>query len=168
MNEQEPLNMVLRNENREILSNMEIKGMKILEKNSFFTDLSDIMSDDKVKNFFDKYFKNMDDIKCTVVYMKLFRLFQKRYKDVSDGELSKYINVYLLHEAMNDKNIRETLIHATMDHLNDNSLPILNLTPEVLEKEKKRLKLQKTMDKYIKKHEKLLKNGEKLKDEKSS
>ena len=69
---------------------------------------------------------------------------------------------------MNDKNIRETLIHATMDHLNDNSLPILNLTPEVLEKEKKRLKLQKTMDKYIKKHEKLLKNGEKLKDEKSS
>ena len=58
MNEQEPLNLVLRNENREILSNMELKGMKILEKNSFFTDLSDIMSDDKMKNFFDKYFKN--------------------------------------------------------------------------------------------------------------
>ena len=92
----------------------------------------------------------MDEIKTTVLYMKLFRLFQQRYADYSEKELSKYVNIYLLHHAMTDKNIRSTLIHATMEHLKNNKLPILNLTPEVLKKRKKELKLRKKMKKFMK------------------
>jgi hypothetical protein len=150
MNETTGLDLVLRNENREILSQMEIKGKKIVENNPFFKDLSEIMTDDKVKRFFDRYFKDMDEIKTTVLYMKLFRLFQQRYADYSEDELSKYVNIYLLRHAMTDKNIRSSLIHATMEHLKNNKLPILNLTPEVLKKRKKELKLRKKMKKYIK------------------
>ena len=150
MSETTGLDLVLRNENREILSKMELKGMKLVENNPFFNDLSEIMTDDKVKRFFDRYFKDMDEIKTTVLYMKLFRLFQQRYADYSEKELSKYVNIYLLHHAMTDKNIRSTLIHATMEHLKNNKLPILNLTPEVLKKRKKGLKLRKKMKKYIK------------------
>ena len=51
---------------------MENVGMRLVENNNFFKDLSELMSDDKVTTFFDKYFKNMGDIKSTVIYMKLF------------------------------------------------------------------------------------------------
>jgi hypothetical protein len=151
MSEGTELNLVLRNKNREILSTMEMKGMEIMENNPFFNDLAEIMTDEKVKEFFDKYFKNMDEIKTTVLYMKWFRLFQQRYADYSEEELSKYVNIYLLQQAMANKDIRSTLIQATMEHLKDNKLPILDLTPEVLKKHKKKLKLKKKIDKYIKK-----------------
>ena len=97
----------------------------------------------------DKYFKNFEEIKSTVVYMKLFRLFQQRYKDVSQEELSKYVNIYLLHKVMTEKDVRRTLITATMDHLKNNKLPILNLTPEILKKRKKEIKLKKKLKKWF-------------------
>ena len=86
--------------------------------------------------------------------MKLFRLFQQRYKDVSQEELSKYVNIYLLHQVMTEKDIRRTLITATMDHLNNNRLPILNLTPDILKKRKKEMRLKKKLKKWSKELEK--------------
>ena len=148
------LDLVLINKNREILSKVESKGMKLVENNDFFRDLSEVMSDEKVTNFFDKYFKNFEEIKSTVIYMKLFRLFQQRYKDVSQEELSKYVNIYLLHQVMTEKDIRRTLITATMDHLNNNRLPILNLTPDILKKRKKEIRLKKKLKKWSKELEK--------------
>ena len=140
--------------NREILSKVESEGMKLVENNDFFRDLSEVMSDEKVQRFFDKYFKNFEEIKSTVIYMKLFRLFQQRYKDVSQEELSKYVNIYLLHQVMTEKDIRRTLITATMDHLNNNRLPILNLTPDILKKRKKEMRLKKKLKKWSKELEK--------------
>ena len=148
------LDLVLINKNREILSKMDEEGIKLVDKNDFFNDLSEVMSDEKVTRFFDKYFKNFEEIKSTVIYMKLFRLFQQRYKDVSQEELSKYVNIYLLHKVMTEKDVRRTLITATMDHLKNNKLPILNLTPDILKKRKKEIKLKKKIEKWLKKQDK--------------
>ena len=148
------LDLVLINKNREILSKMDEEGIKLVDKNDFFNDLSEVMSDEKVTRFFDKYFKNIEEIKSTVIYMKLFRLFQQRYKDVSQEELSKYVNIYLLHKVMTEKDVRRTLITATMDHLKNNKLPILNLTPDILKKQKKEIKLKKKIEKWQKKQDK--------------
>lgn len=148
------LDLVLINKNREILSKMDEEGIKLVDKNDFFNDLSEVMSDEKVTRFFDKYFKNIEEIKSTVIYMKLFRLFQQRYKDVSQEELSKYVNIYLLHKVMTEKDVRRTLITATMDHLKNNKLPILNLTPDILKKQKKEIKLKKKIEKWLKKQDK--------------
>jgi len=148
------LDLVLINKNREILSKMDEEGIKLVDKNDFFNDLSEVMSDEKVTRFFDKYFKNFEEIKSTVIYMKLFRLFQQRYKDVSQEELSKYVNIYLLHKVMTEKDVRRTLITATMDHLKNNKLPILNLTPDILKKQKKEIKLKKKIEKWLKKQDK--------------
>jgi hypothetical protein len=148
------LDLVLINKNREILSKMDEEGIKLVDKNDFFNDLSEVMSDEKVTRFFDKYFKNFEEIKSTVIYMKLFRLFQQRYKDVSQEELSKYVNIYLLHKVMTEKDVRRTLITATMDHLKNNKLPILNLTPDILKKRKKEIKLKKKIEKWQKKQDK--------------
>ena len=148
------LDLVLINKNREILSKMDEEGIKLVDKNDFFNDLSEVMSDEKVTRFFDKYFKNFEEIKSTVIYMKLFRLFQQRYKDVSQEELSKYVNIYLLHKVMKEKDVRRTLITATMNHLKNNKLPILNLTPDILKKRKKEIKLKKKIEKWQKKQDK--------------
>ena len=148
------LDLVLINKNREILSKMDEEGIKLVDKNDFFNDLSEVMSDVKVTRFFDKYFKNFEEIKSTVIYMKLFRLFQQRYKDVSQEELSKYVNIYLLHKVMTEKDVRRTLITATMDHLKNNKLLILNLTPDILKKRKKEIKLKKKIEKWQKKQDK--------------
>lgn len=148
------LDLVLINKNREILSKMDEEGINLVNKNDFFNDLSEVMSDEKVTRFFDKYFKNFEEIKSTVIYMKLFRLFQQRYKDVSQEELSKYVNIYLLHKVMTEKDVRRTLITATMDHLKNNKLPILNLTPDILKKRKKEIKLKKKIEKWQKKQDK--------------
>lgn len=115
--------------NGDITQEIEKKGEKLVKNNAFFKDLSDIMSDKKVTRFFDKYFKNMDSIKTTVIYMKLFRLLQEKYKTLSDDELSKYVNIYILHQVMTTNDVRHKLIEATMEHLEDNRNPIFNLTP---------------------------------------
>ena len=85
------LDLVLNNPNNAILDLAEIKGETLVESNEFFKDLSNLMSDEKFVAFFDKYFKNMEDIKSIQIYMKLYRVFQERYKELSNEELSKYV-----------------------------------------------------------------------------
>ena len=65
----------------------------------------------------------------------------------------KYVNIYLLHKVMTEKDVRRTLITATMDHLKNNKLPILNLTPDILKKRKKEIKLKKKIEKWQKKQD---------------
>ena len=152
------LDLVLNNPNNAILDLAEIKGETLVESNEFFKDLSNLMSDEKFVAFFDKYFKNMDDIKSTVIYMKLYRVFQERYKELSNEELSKYVNIYLLHNIMNNKDLRKTLITETINHLQDNRKPIMNLTPHISKKRKKSKKIKK-LEKIMKSFDEEIDSG---------
>ena len=147
------LDIVLNNPNNAMLNLAELKGENLVESNEFFRDLSDLMTDDKFVAFFDKYFKNMEDIKSTVIYMKLYRVFQERYKELSNEELSKYVNIYLLHNIMSNKELRKTLITETINHLQDNRKPIMNLTPNIRKRRKKSRKIKKKMERFMKKIE---------------
>ena len=153
------LDLVLNNPNNAILDLVEIKGETLVESNEFFKDLSNLMSDEKFVAFFDKYFKNMEDIKSTVIYMKLYRVFQERYKELSNEELSKYVNIYLLHNIMNNKDLRKTLITETINHLQDNKKPIMNLTPHISKKRKKSRKIKKKLEKIMKSFDEELDSG---------
>lgn len=116
------------------------EGEKLIEKNPFFKDLTTVMKNTEVKTFFDKYFTDMNSIKTTVIYMKIFRLLQEKYKTLSEKELSDYVNIYLLHRAMTTDGLRTKLINDTLEHLEDNRNPILNLTPNLLNNRKTSLK----------------------------
>jgi hypothetical protein len=116
------------------------EGEKLIEKNPFFKDLTTVMKNTEVKTFFDKYFTDMNSIKTTVIYMKIFRLLQEKYKTLSEKELSDYVNIYLLHRAMTTDGLRTKLINDTLEHLEDNRKPILNLTPNLLNNRKTSLK----------------------------
>ena len=153
------LDLVLNNPNNAILDLAEIKGETLVESNEFFKDLSNLMSDEKFVAFFDKYFKNMEDIKSTVIYMKLYRVFQERYKELSNEELSKYVNIYLLHNIMNNKDLRKTLITETINHLQDNRKPIMNLSPHISKKRKKSKKIKKKLEKIMKSFDEELDSG---------
>ena len=119
------VNLVLKRQESSIIKDFKNKGDEIISKNNFFKDLSEIMSDVKVKNFFDKYFKTMDTIKTTVIYIKLFRLFQEKYTNLSNDELENNLNIYLLHHVMTNKDLRKVLIESTIEHLEDNKKPII-------------------------------------------
>ena len=123
-----------------LLPKIEKEGEKLIEKNPFFKDLTSVMKNIEVKTFFDKYFTDMDSIKTTVIYMKIFRLLQEKYKTLSEKELSDYVNIYLLHRAMTTDGLRTKLINDTLEHLQDNRKPILNLTPNLLKNRKISLK----------------------------
>ena len=128
--------IVVFNNNENTIAKMEQEGEKIVEKNMFFKDLSTIMKNADVKTFFDKYFTDMNSIKSTVNYMKVFRLLEEKYKTLSEKELSEYVNIYLLHRAMTSNELRTKLINDTLEHLEDNRKPILNLTPNLLKNRK--------------------------------
>jgi hypothetical protein len=82
------------------------KGKKKMENNDFLRDLSDLMENDKFKNFFNKYMHNWIDIKCTTIYMRLYVEFKDKYKNIAGDELDKHIVVYILCRMMKDKNLR--------------------------------------------------------------
>ena len=124
------MDLALINGGDAIIERFENGGVKLLKNNDFLSDLAEIMQDDKFSKFYDKYFKTMTEIKTTVVYMKLFRAFQEKYNKLSEKELSKYVNVYLLHHVMTNSELRKKLIDATLENLEDNSKPIINIINE--------------------------------------
>ena len=146
--------IILKNNEKLEISKITEKGISLTTTNDFFYDLSEIMTDEKFSKFYDKYFKNMDDIKTTVIYMKLFRAFKDKYDNVSDTELSKYVNIYLLHHAMTNDDIRKNLISATIEHLEDNKKPILEIYDNQNEKINK--KINKRLKRKMKKIDDIL------------
>ena len=120
-------NILLTKNEATLIAEMNLKGGELLEKNNFLKDLSEIMSDDKFIHFFNKYFKTMDDVKTTVIYMKLFNLFKEKYNNMSNAELSNCVNIYLLHKTMTNDMLRKTMINATIKHLENNKNDILDI-----------------------------------------
>ena len=51
---------------------MESKGFELTLANPFFKDLIELMEEPKFTRFFNTYFKDMSDIKATLIYMKLY------------------------------------------------------------------------------------------------
>ena len=132
---EENLDLVL-NTDIALVNDINIKGFELLEKNAFFKDLTEIMTDKKFSKFYNKYFKTMDDIKSTVIYMKLFNLFKEKYNNLSQKELSNCVNVYLLHKTMTTPVLRTSMISATIKHLENNKNDILEIVNSDLKNKK--------------------------------
>ena len=93
------------------------KGKEIIETNDFFRDLSDIMEDEKFSTFFNKYFIDSNEVKVTMIYMKLYNAFRQKWKDLSSEQLDKRINTFLIWKIMKDRDTSKFAIHTVMEHL---------------------------------------------------
>ena len=113
-------NNVLTTRNLGLLNNSKIKleGKRKLENNDFFRDLTDLMEDKKFVRFFNRWMCSWDDIKSTVIYMKLYNEFKDKYKEISNEELDKSIVVFILSHIMKNKDLRSFSI-KTIDNYYD-------------------------------------------------
>jgi len=88
------------------------KGKKILDENQFFYDLDKIMSDKKFKNFYEKYFKDIVDIKVILLYMKLYETIQKEYFVIHNTEIDNKLLAYMIKELMNNNMSRSKIMKS--------------------------------------------------------
>ena len=75
------------------------------------------MENEKFSNFFDKYFKTMTETKITVVYMKLYKEFKDKYKEINNEDLDRSINIFLIWKMMKDRNINKFVLHTVIKNL---------------------------------------------------
>jgi hypothetical protein len=94
-------------------------GQNKIANNDFFKELTELLEDDKFKNFYDKYMSNWLDIKCSITYMHLYKQFKIKYKELNNEELDKNLAVYLLSKIMSDKNLRPWSIKTVDKMLNN-------------------------------------------------
>ena len=99
-------------------------GQNKIANNDFFKELTELLEDDKFKNFYDKYMSNWLDIKCSITYMHLYKQFKIKYKELNNQELDKNLAVYLLSKIMSDKNLRPWSIKTVDKMLNNKKVNI--------------------------------------------
>tara|TARA_Y100001970_G_scaffold273915_2_gene372819 strand:+ start:525 stop:935 length:411 start_codon:yes stop_codon:yes gene_type:complete len=93
-----------------------LEGERILSENSFFQDLVELMENKQFKKFFRKHMSNWIDVKSTIIYMKLYDEFKRKYKKITKEELEESITVYLLCKLMRDKDLRPFSIKTIDKH----------------------------------------------------
>ena len=75
--------------------------------------------------------------------MKLYQEFKKTWKKMTDNELDKRINTFLLWKLMKDKEINRFTLHTVMKHLEDpNKVNIIDEMKEFIDISDKTMKLK--------------------------
>ena len=92
---------------------------EILLNNPFYNDLGKIMENPEFKAFFDKYFSDKHEIKSTVLYMKLYREIQIKYKDKMGEEIDRLTTIHFINCIMTDPSLRRTVVGAISNHYSD-------------------------------------------------
>jgi hypothetical protein len=111
---QNQTDIIINNLKKDILN----EGGKILEKNKFFSDLENIMSNNEFKKFYDKYFKNFNDIKVILLYMKLYETIKKEYFEKNNKEIEKELLAYIIKHLMMD-NITRKMIFKSFNNFSN-------------------------------------------------
>ena len=94
---------------------------EVLLNNPFYNDLGEIMSNPTFVKFFDKYFNAKEDIQSTLLYMKLYRAIQQKYKHKKGIEIDKLTNLSVINYIMNDAVLRSSVVKAMTEHYGDDS-----------------------------------------------
>jgi len=102
-------------------SETQAEGKKLAEGNEFFRELSSLMENKDFRNFFNKYMSTSLEMKCTAVYMRLYKEFKEKYKEITDEELDRYTVIYLLYKVMSDGKLRKGSIETCVKILEENN-----------------------------------------------
>ena len=102
-------------------SETQAEGKKLAEGNEFFRELSSLMENKDFRNFFNKYMSTSLEMKCTAVYMRLYKEFKEKYKEITDEELDTYTVIYLLYKVMSDGKLRKGSIETCVKILEENN-----------------------------------------------
>ena len=94
------------------------EGNRKITENEFFQDLTTLMDNPTFVRFFEKHMSNWIEVKSSITYMKLYKEFQDKYKELNGEKLDKSIIVFLLCQIMRDKQLRPFSIKTIDDVYN--------------------------------------------------
>ena len=103
------MNTIIKQDNKQ---KMIAFGENKLKNNEFLHDLTNLMENEAFKTFYNKHMSTWIDIKCTAIYMKLYKDVQEKYKDMTNEKLDKNLVIFILCKIMNDKQLRPFSINA--------------------------------------------------------
>ena len=95
-----------------------LEGNRKIDENEFFQDLTTLMGNPTFIRFFEKHMSNWIEVKSSITYMKLYKEFQDKYKELNGEKLDKSIVVFILCKIMRDKQLRPFSI-KTIDEVYD-------------------------------------------------
>mgnify|MGYP001410575448 CR=1 FL=1 len=111
-------------------------GDKLLEEGSFFKELADLLDTPEFNVFLQKHMKNMEDIKCSMVYIKLYDAIKHKLplEILEDAPLTKKLISVILYNFITNRNYRSQVIQTTLDHIDmgTNSNLIDAITKKIL------------------------------------
>ena len=87
-------------------------GAKILKENKFFYDLEKIMQNNEFSTFYSTYFKNFNDIKTVLMYMKLYETIEKEYSIRYNKPIEKEILAKMMKEIMTNTPTRKHILKS--------------------------------------------------------
>jgi len=125
--------------NTSIINNIIDNGKVILNENSFFNDLDNIMSNNEFRFFYDKYFKDFTDTKIVLLYMKLYETLQIEYKEKNGCDIEKEVLAYIMKELMSD-NISRTNIIEAFNNYTENKIKNKKYLLDIFESKKNMIK----------------------------
>lgn len=114
-------NNELTNIKPELVSGAVKEGKKILKENDFFNELDFVMNDDNFRSFYSKYFKDFNDIKTVILYMKLYETIQKEYFERNNKDIERELLAYMIRELMNNENSRKIIFSSFQNFTDINS-----------------------------------------------
>ncbi len=120
MNENNNMDLVVRNGNADIKNEIIDKGKRILDENNFFKDLDSLMNSE-FREFYNKYFKDFTDTKITLLYMKLYETIQIEYYDKNKVPIEKELLAYIISNLMSDAEIRKKIIESFNNYSENSS-----------------------------------------------
>ncbi len=120
MNENNNMDLVVRNGNADIKNEIIDKGKRILDENNFFKDLDSLMNSE-FREFYNKYFKDFTDTKITLLYMKLYETIQIEYYDKNKVQIEKELLAYIISNLMSDAEIRKKIIESFNNYSENSS-----------------------------------------------
>ena len=115
------------------------KGKEIIEKNTFFKDLSNIMENEEFNTFFKKYLNDWLDVKSIIIYMKLYSEFKEKYKKNYDEELDKEVVIFMLKKIMNDRELRSFSINTIKEKYDNKKINFFKELEKLLNRKNTKL-----------------------------
>ena len=97
-------------------------GAKILKENKFFYDLEKIMQNDEFSTFYNTYFKNFNDIKTVLMYMKLYETIEKEYLTRYNKPIEKEILAKMMKEIMTNTPTRKMILKSFNEFANPENI----------------------------------------------
>jgi|LakMenEpi03Aug12_release.lakeMendotaPanAssembly.Ray.scaffolds.fasta_scaffold338045_1 hypothetical protein len=115
--------------NSDTVNNYISNGEKSLSNNRFFQFIDIMMNDVKMREFFDEFFSEWDEIKTTIMVMKAYQVIDHKIKQLECNEkkilsieIRRKLMIGIIKEMLTTSECRQELIKNMNEFMGNNQL----------------------------------------------